>query len=335
MSLSLTPPPELPAFIDSTMIRTFKSCPRKFYLEFIRGLRGSGKSIDLHAGGAFAYAIECANNAFHFQGKPLTEAMLICEAAFHLAWGNYDVPILRYSKVDGRPIYSSPKTRDRMWDAVLDYFAKYPLDSDHIKPFALPGKSSAEFTFAVPLTFETTGLDSFPLHPSGSPFLYSGRFDLLGSYLNRPIVRDEKTAKSAPAYWAEQWDLRAQFLGYVWAVEQVLGIECEQVAVRGVIIQVEEIRQLESIKLYTRALVKRWLFQLSRDLNRLVDCWNAGYFDFDFGETCTSYGLCPYFHSCRAADPEMWLTDFTITHWNPLQKDPLAETGKSPLGVTT
>lgn len=26
----------LPLYVDSTMIRTFKSCPQKFYLEFVR-----------------------------------------------------------------------------------------------------------------------------------------------------------------------------------------------------------------------------------------------------------------------------------------------------------
>lgn len=322
---------ELPLYVDSTMIRTFKSCPQKFFLEFIRGLRGDGTKVDLHAGGALAYAIEVANNAFHFEGKSVRDAMAMCSAAFEIAWGDYEVPIRGYSKVDGRPLYISPKTKDNVWKAIVTYFDKFPLPTDHIKPYLMPGKATSEFSFAIPLDEETTGIP-FPVHPvHGTPFLYSGRFDLLGSYLNRPIVRDEKTAKSAPAYWAEQWDLRGQFIGYVWAVQSLLGIECEQVAVRGIIIQIEEIKILEAIKLYSRVLVNRWLGQLARDIHRLVDCYNSGYFDYDFGETCTSYGLCQYFNACRADDSEVWLRDFAVRRWNPLQKDPIATSGTASL----
>ena len=50
MTDSLTP--ILPGYIDATMTTCFRSCPRKFYDEFVLGLRPPGLSIDLHAGGA-------------------------------------------------------------------------------------------------------------------------------------------------------------------------------------------------------------------------------------------------------------------------------------------
>lgn len=48
----------LPLNVDSTMMSCFRSCPQKFFREFVQGYRPAGISIDLHAGGAFALALE-------------------------------------------------------------------------------------------------------------------------------------------------------------------------------------------------------------------------------------------------------------------------------------
>ena len=50
--------PELPLHIDSTMMSCARSCLQKFFREFVEGYRPAGISIDLHAGGCFASALE-------------------------------------------------------------------------------------------------------------------------------------------------------------------------------------------------------------------------------------------------------------------------------------
>ena len=303
--------PILPPYVDSTMMSAFRSCPRKFYNEFILGLRPSGISIDLHAGGVFAHCLEIVRKEIYLNGRTLPESLLRANAAFEIAWGDFVIP--EHKKTNKRP--------DRVWAAVESYFETYVPSFDHIQPYFSDGKPTFEFTFAIPLDFP-----GFPLHPvSGEPFLYSGRFDMLGEYLGLPIVEDDKTSGSGHyANWSEKWDLRSQFIGYTWACQQ-LGIPVSSVAVRGIGIQITQIAHAEAIKPYSDTLRDRWFEQLRRDLNRLVNCWNEGYFDYDFGESCTSFGNCMFTQPCQSSDPEPWLKTFEVRRWNPTLKNPVEE----------
>lgn len=302
----------LPAHIDSTMISCFRSCPQKFFLEFVRGLRPQGISVDLHAGGAFATAIEVTTKEVFLSGRPLPEALIRGSAAFEVAWGDFEVPEFK----------KTAKTRTRTWDAVEEYFKTYPPLTDHIQPYFANGQPTFEFTFAIPLD-----LPGFPMHPeSGDPFLYSGRFDLLGSYLGEPIVRDEKTTGTGfYAGWSEKWDLRSQFIGYTWACRQ-LGIDLDKVAVRGVGILKEKIHMAEVIKTYSDYLREQWLEQVRRDLIRIVAMWNEQHWDYNFADACTSYGNCIFIQPCQSPNKETWLGTFQVKHWNPLNKNPVEET---------
>lgn len=303
--------PILPAYIDATMMSAFRSCPRKFYNEFILGLRPPGISVDLHAGGAFAHCLEVVRKEIFINNRSLDEALLRALAAFEIYWGDFVIP--EHKKTNKRP--------DRVWAAVESYFQQYPPLSDHIQPYFSDGKPTFEFSFGIPLDGP-----GWPLHPvSGEPFLYAGRFDMLGSYMGSPIVEDDKTSGSGHyANWSEKWDLRSQFIGYTWACRE-LGIDVDSVAVRGVGIQMTQIAHAEAIKPYSDVLRARWLEQLRRDLNRLVTNWNEGYFDYNFGESCVDFGNCIFTQPCQSVDPTPWLETFEVRRWNPLAKDPVSE----------
>lgn len=317
--------PILPPYVDSTMISAFRSCPRKFYNEFILGLRPPGISIDLHAGGAFAHSLEVVRKEIFLNNRELSNALLCANAAFEIYWGDFVIPDSK--KTNKRP--------DRVWAAVESYFATYPPRLDHIQPYFIDGVPTFEFTFSIPLepaTSADTTPDNakmdfmeglWPLHPvTGEPFFYSGRFDMLGEYLGVPIVEDDKTSGAGHyANWSEKWDLRSQFIGYTWACQQ-LGIPVDSVAVRGVGIQMTQIAHAEAIKPYSNDLRARWLEQLRRDLWRLVECWNSGYFDYNFGEACTSFSNCIFTQPCQSSDPTPWLNTFEVRRWNPTLKDP-------------
>lgn len=305
--------PILPAYIDSTMMSAFRSCPRKFFNEFVLGLRPSGISIDLHAGGAFAHALEVFRKEIHLNNRSIDEALLRANAAFEIYWGDFQIP--EHKKTNKRP--------DRVWAAVESYFQQYPPRTDHIQPYFVDGKPTFEFTFAVPLDADIIGGGDWPLHPvTGEPFLYSGRFDMLGSYLDEPVVEDDKTSGTGHyANWSEKWDLRSQFIGYTWACRQ-LGIPVDTVVVRGVGIQMTQIAHAEAIKPYSDTLRARWLEQLRRDLWRLVGMWNEGYWDYNLGETCNSFGNCIFIQPCQSLTPDAWLKTFDERRWNPLHQDP-------------
>lgn len=326
---------QLPLHIDSTMIACARSCLQKFKLEFCYGFRPPGISIDLHAGACFSSALEETRKQVWQHNKSLGTALIKAQARFFQEWGDVEAPEWK----------KTAKNKDRVWEAVESYFAQYSPLTDHIQPFMTSeGKPTLEYTFAIPLepTFDPNKLDPedgynresghfgipdgvFPLHPSGSPFVYCGRFDMLGLYQDRPIVLDDKTTGSSIGrLWASQWDLRSQFLGYKWACQQC-GIPVEEVAVRGVAIQQTQIVHAEAIKQYSNELIGRWYEQLRRDLWKIRKAWDEDYFDFNFADACTAYGQCTFLNTCASSNPQNWVTEFEVRHWNPLSRNP-AET---------
>lgn len=309
----------LPAYIDSTMMNTFRSCEQKFFAEFALGLRESDKSIDLHAGAVFSATLEEFYTEVFAKKTDVATALARAYGRFILEWKDVDALALKPS---------TAKTQSNMWAAVESYVAKYPPATDHIQPFMLNGSPSVEFSFSVPL--EPCGpVDDgkcFPLHPiTNEPFLYVGRFDMLGEYNKQVAIRDEKTASRMESNWSDKWNLRAQFLGYCWALQQS-GIRCSTAIVRGIVILKRDINHVEAIKLYPQHLIERWHEGLRRDLWRLVTAWNTQYFNFNLGETCTAYGLCPFMDRCTAVDPNQWNNSYSVKRWNPLDRNPTSGT---------
>ena len=309
---------QLPLHIDSTMIACFRSCPQKFKLEFVHGFRPPGISIDLHAGACFSSALEEVRRQIWQHNKSLGTALIMAEARFFQEWGDVEPPEWK----------RTAKTKDRVWEAVESYFAQYSPLTDYIRPFiAADGKPTLEYTFAIPLKSASDLIDAddnlyFPLHPSGSPFIYCGRFDMLGLYQDRPVVLDDKTTGySIGRQWASQWDLRSQFLGYKWACNQC-GIDVEEVAVRGIAIQQTQIVHAEAIKPYSNELVGRWHEQLRRNLWRIRRAYDEDYFDFNFADACTAYGQCTFLNTCASSNPQNWVTEFEVRTLEPLREKP-------------
>lgn len=314
--------PPLPRGIDSTMLSCFRSCPQKFNLEFVHGLRPPGISIDLHAGACFASALEEVRKQVHLHKRDLNEALLLANARFQIEWGDFEVPEFK----------RTAKSRDRVWEAVAGdgtekgrgYFETYSPLTDAVQPyFASDGTPTFEYTFAIPL--EPIGPEGFPEHPEGGPFLYTGRFDQLGMLYGRPVVEDDKTTGASIGQdWAKKWDLRNQFIGYTWACKQC-NLDLDTVVVRGIAIQKTQIVHAEAIKTYTDFMRSRWLEQVRRDFWRIRRAWDENYFDFNLADACTAYGNCIFTNVCQSPNLESWKNDFVVRHWNPLDKNPAKE----------
>lgn len=301
--------PILPLYVDSTMIACKRSCRQKFYKEFVLGLRPTGFSVDLHAGACFATAIETVGREIHENGVPLSTALSRAHGAFLDAWGDFI------------PQKETPKTLERVWEAVEEYFKTFPPLTDHIQPYlGADGRPTYEFTFAIPLDSK----DNFPLHPSGECFIYAGKLDRLGQWNGKVVGQDEKTTKSIGSTWSDQWNLRSQFIGYCWALRQ-MGLNIDTIAVRGIGILKTKITIVEALKTYSDHLIARWHEQLRRDLWDIRRAWDEGYWDYNLADACTSYGGCAFNELCNSANEASWLHNYTVKRWNPLLKNPIGE----------
>lgn len=187
--------PPFPRVLDSTIIASFRSCPRKMQLAYLDHYKPKTPSVHLHAGGAYAAGLEAAREAFYLDGKPSSEAIEIGLGALMKFYGDFECP------------EDSAKSLSRMMGAFEFYFERYPMESDNAIPVALPGgKRGIEFSFAEPID---------EVNPeTGDPILYVGRMDMICDYAGGRFGEDDKTTSSLGASWPKQWDLRSQFTGY-------------------------------------------------------------------------------------------------------------------------
>ena len=291
-----------PSYIDSTMLEAFKSCPRKFYNEFVLGLRLSYKNVHLHAGGAFAAALQAFYNSY-YQTLSTEDAKLSALRQFLKEWGpEFEAP------------EKSSKTLVNMWAAVISYVENYPPEADETEPFYINDQPGIETTFAIPLLPE----DGFSLHPvSKEPLFYCGRLDFIGTKNGYLRPRDDKTTQYFRSNWHEEWDLRSQFLGYLWALKKY-NYNVKEMTIRGIAILKNEIQHQEIDVLYPKHLIDRWYHQMRRDVNRAVACWEEGYFDYNLGYACTQFSGCIFRDLCKAKHPEGYYDNYIVNRWNPL-----------------
>jgi hypothetical protein len=295
--------PDFPAVVDATFIHEARSCLRKLQLGSFYHYKPTGTNVHLHAGAAFAKGLEVARTQFYANGASAADAVAMGALALQDAYGEYTPP------------EGSAKSRDRMIGALAYYFDCWPLDTGEAKPAEGPNGPMIEFSFIEPLPIH---------HPvTGDPLLYSGRADMictLGGGAEH-YIEDDKTASSLGATWSQQWDLRSQFTGYSWAYRRIFQKPPAGVLVRGVSILKTKYDHAQAITYRPEWQIDRWLQQTMRDLQRVIDAWESGYWDYDLDEACNHYGGCTFRQVCLQKDPEPWLAmQFERRRWDPVTR---------------
>lgn len=291
--------PMFPNTVDSTILSTFRSCPKKFEYQYARHWKPIAQSVHLVAGGAFASGIESARNHFYV----LNQSAELAEAAGMVAL------IKHYGDFECPP--DSAKSLERMVGALEFYFSCYPLGADGADPITLAGgRRGIEFSFAEPL-----GIN----HPvTGDPILYTGRSDMIAHRAGGIYIYDEKTTSSLGASWGRQWEMRSQFTGYGWAALKQ-GIKTQGSIVRGISILKTKYDTLEVPTYRSEYEFERWEAQVVRDIQKMIEMWREGYWDWNLDGACTEYGGCPFVSVCKSSDPATWLpVKFTQKVWDPL-----------------
>ena len=293
--------PPFPKILDSTMIASFRSCPQKFFREYMEHWKPNVPSVHLHAGGAYAKGLETAREAFYQDGKTAEEAMAEGLRALLTFYGSFECPP------------DSAKSAERMAGAFEYYFTQYPLGADEAIPITLSsGKRGIEFSFAEPTD---------ATHPvSGDPLLYVGRMDMICDYAGGVFGLDDKTTSSLGSSWSKQWDMRSQFTGYCWGAGRA-GIPLQGFLVRGVSILKTKYDTQQALTYRPQWMIDRWYDQLMKDIERMKVIWQAQEWDYDLDHACTEYSGCVFRQPCLSLDPQPWLeSSFIRRVWNPLTR---------------
>lgn len=293
--------PPFPKILDSTMIASFRSCPQKFFREYMEHWKPNVPSVHLHAGGAYAKGLETAREAFYQDGKTAEEAMAEGLRALLTFYGSFECPP------------DSAKSAERMAGAFEYYFTQYPLGADEAIPITLSsGKRGIEFSFAEPTD---------ATHPvSGDPLLYVGRMDMICDYAGGVFGLDDKTTSSLGSSWSKQWDMRSQFTGYCWGAGRA-GIPLQGFLVRGVSILKTKYDTQQALTYRPQWMIDRWYDQLMKDVERMKVMWANREWDYDLDHACTEYSGCVFRQPCLSLDPQPWLeSSFIRRVWNPLTR---------------
>ena len=294
--------PMFPHVFDSSMISAFKSCNRKGAWSYIDHYKPKGESIHLHAGGAFAKGLEVARNEYYLKKTSREDSVAIGMIALMEAYGDFSAP------------EGSSKTLDRMMGAFEYFNESFPLGDDNFEPLEFhDNKLGIEFSFAEPLDV---------LHPiTQLPILFSGRADMIGHYMDGIYLEDDKTTSSLGASWAKQWELRSQFSAYCWAAKKILKLPIKGVLVRGISILKTKYETLPTITYRADWEIERWKEQTERDIRKLIQSWEEGYYDYNLDYSCNEYGGCQFNLVCKSKHPDTWLeSDFERKVWSPLDR---------------
>lgn len=295
---SLSRPP-FPSVIDSSLVAAFRSCPQKAFLEYIQHWKFKGRNVHLHAGAAYAHGLEVARDGYFVKGFSSEDSVAAGVGALLAAYGDYQCPP------------DSAKSAERMAGALEFYFDRYPLESDKAIPITLAdGKRGIELSFAEPI-----GVN----HPeTDDPIIYCGRLDQAVEFENMVLGEDDKTTSSLGASWSLQWDLRSQFTSYVWGMK-CLGIKLDGFLIRGVSILKTKYDTQQAITYRPDWQIDRWYEQTLRDVRRMLQCWEEGYWDFNLDHACAEFGGCAFKNICLMKDPQLILeAQYERRRWDPL-----------------
>jgi hypothetical protein len=307
MSVNIAQPetqrPPFPTLFDSTMIGTFRACPRKFQYEFLNNLAPEGENVHLTAGAAFARGLEVVRKEYFDHERSADDALASGLNSLIREYGEFEPPE-----------YAENKSWDRMAGALEYYFSEFPLATDTIRPIHTQQGHKIEYSFCLP----------FPgvHHPeTGEEILYAGRCDMIGEMDGKTFITDEKTTGQLGSNWSKQWELRSQFTGYCWAAAEE-GLTPAGVLIRGIALRKHGYDKAQALVYRPRWMIERWLEQTRRDILRLIECWREGYFDFNLDQSCSTYSGCPFLDLCSSGSPENWMSNYKERRWNPLGRNP-------------
>ena len=291
MGKKKAPQYDFPRSVSASSLSTFKACARKSeYYTFMRWVPRE-KSIHLHAGAAFASAIEAARRSFYVDSMNAEQSIIAGVRTLWFEYGDFECPP------------ESNKSCMNLTHAFIGYFDTWPLGLDPITPLVLASGTAIEFDFTADLLIT---------HPtSGDPILYTGRADMLGQFQSSLWNVDEKTTSGIGPAWARKWSMRSQFLGTIWAAAQY-GHKLQGTIVRGIAVLKNQNKTAEHLAPANPHMVERWYVSTLATVQLMIRAWERNEFPYNFDDACIAYNsTCEYMPLCQAQDYKKWLMYFS------------------------
>lgn len=282
---------------DATSLGTLKECPRKYYLQVVRGYTTKNSALALDFGIALHEGLESYYRRVS-AGVPFEENVeqTIEELLKHPLRENIDS-------------YEDPKRNSRTLVettlAYLDYYKEEPCETVVF----------SDGTVGVELHFQfETGLES----ASGEKFSMAGHIDrLVRQDLGNFIVDHKTTVMPLTQFYFSQYNPDTQMSLY-----SIAGDICFATPIKGVMIDAINIKSGEfsrQLTLRTREYLEEWLeeqkhwFKIA-EYFAATGCWPQN------DKSCHKYSGCPFRDYCTAPlalREQILEEDFVKRTWDP------------------
>lgn len=273
---------------DSTSLKLFLECPRKYYYTMIEGWTTQQQSVHLWFGSAVHAAVEAFEHA-KAGGLDFDASM--------------DVMLKRIAveSVNAPHDPQGYKTVPNLYRTMIWYQIQFRNDT--FKTLILAdGKPATELSFNVELPFHG--------------YYYAGHLDRVVSSDNFETlaIMDHKTTKSTLGnYFFDGFNNDIQFTGYTFGGRVALGPKVKGVEVNGMSVQKTQSVFGRSAQRRSEAIVEEFVHGLGEVFDRAEHY--AAMNEWPMNKTsCGHYGGCPFADVCSKEPSvrETWLrSDFT------------------------
>jgi len=284
--------PGLQTRVNSSAIGEYKTCARKYWYKWVRGLRAREPKIDLEFGTWFHSGVQ-GYESLRNEGESHEEALAATvDWALFITW---DSGVKRPRQID-----HSSKNREGLVRTLIWYLDKYG-EEDVLETVVLP-----DGALATELEFE---FDSGYCASSGERISFCGKLDRIVNFAGGRYIRDIKTTGgSLGSFFFRNFTPGNQFSLYPIAGQICFGIETKGIICDGVEIK-------GSFARFERALIPRnkeglnewledshiWLAQMDR--SACEDSWPMN------DMACGAFGGCEFREICsmRPEARESWI----------------------------
>lgn len=300
--------PTMPRAWDSTTLRTFLECPRKYQYRMIEGWVPKRDKPALVFGLLFHEALELFDRKKH-EGLPHVEATF--ETAKWLLDASHPLGEM-VNEETGKPIDNN-RTRFSIFRTVIWYIDYYGKE-DPIKIVELnDGSPALELSFRLNLPIDS---------PDGDAYLLCGHMDKIANFAERlQVVERKTTTYNLDDRYFKRFTPDIQISIYDFAGSMVLPEKIDGVLIDAAQCGVTFSRFRRDFAPRKPAQREEFMKDLVRWIASAERCSHEDYWPKD-ESACGDYGGCMYRGIC-SRDPSVrrtWLeADFKKEEWNPLE----------------
>ena len=229
------------------------------------------------------------------------------------------------------------KKFESIWDKEIPDSLKTPLKSGDRRGKTNGGRLLRGYLakygeFGKPLHIEVPFACFLGKSADGEPVLVSGILDEICEYQGQTYVLDLKTTTYEPdARFFESFRTSSAMMGYIFAVEETLGIQVAGVMIHAIWVRNIHYNKPRKVPLqdhfraniitYTPEQLDEWKTNVLYTVEDIKTAKSRGYYRFNWGDACKNYGGCEYKSICGATPANrktLIANNFRQSRWDPL-----------------